>query len=187
MLAELAAGRLLVATPTLLDPNFARTVALLLDVDETGALGVVLNRPSKMPVESILPEWITMITAPDVVFAGGPVSGDSALAVGFSPGSIGVESGGFRPVFGNVGIVDLDASVDTVAGSVVGVRVFAGYAGWGPGQLEGEIDEGAWYVLPATHADLFGDRPDRLWSEVLRRQPGELSWVSTHPLDPSQN
>ncbi|MFT4008935.1 MAG: YqgE/AlgH family protein [Nocardioidaceae bacterium] len=187
MAGDLRAGRLLIASPALADPNFARTVVLLLDADDTGALGVILNRPSRMPVESILPEWTDRLPRPDVIFSGGPVSGDAALAVAYTEAPVGGEVEGFRPVFDRVGIVDLDTPVERLSGIVSGLRVFAGYAGWGPGQLEDEIAEGAWFSAGSVHGDLFGDRPEQLWASVLRRQPGELAWVSTMPADPSLN
>jgi putative transcriptional regulator len=181
----LEAGSLLVATPALVDPNFAHTVVLLLDLDE-GALGVVLNRPSPVPVKEVLPGWDDVLVGPDVLFQGGPVATDSALAVA------GLRSGddepvGFRRLFGQTGIVDLDAPAEILVPALVGMRVFAGYAGWGAGQLEAEIEEGSWYVLPAVPGDLFGADPEGLWARVLRRQPGELAWVSTRPLDPGMN
>ena len=185
--AELAAGRLLVATPLLVDPNFLRTVVLLLDVDESGALGVVLNRPSQVPVGSILPEWTDRVPDPDVLFAGGPVATDSALAVAHLGGREGEEPVGFRTVFGNTGIVDLDTPAELLTDVVGGVRIFAGYAGWGPDQLQGEVAEGSWFVVDSVFGDVFGHNPDALWGDVLRRQPGDLAWLSTMPLDPTYN
>jgi putative transcriptional regulator len=181
----LEAGSLLVATPALVDPNFEHTVVLVLDLDE-GALGVVLNRPSPVPVGEVLPGWQDVLTGPDVLFQGGPVATDSALAVGvLSPGED--EPVGFRRLFGQTGIVDLDAPTEILVPALTGMRVFAGYAGWGLGQLEAEIEEGSWYVLPAVPGDVFGSDPEGLWARVLRRQPGELAWVSTRPLDPGMN
>ena len=186
-----AVGDLLVATPILLDPNFERTVVLLLDVDENGALGVVLNRPSPVPVGDVLPDWDDLASTPHVLFQGGPVSTDSALAVALLGGQ-GVPVGheepvGFRRLYGDVGIVDLDTPT-AIAGPAIGrLRVFAGYAGWGEQQLLSEIGGGSWYVLPSVPGDLFDDEPDGLWARVLRRQPGELAWVSTRPLDPTLN
>lgn len=181
----LEAGSLLVATPSLVDPNFAHTVVLVLDLDE-GALGVVLNRPSPVPVKEVLPGWDDVLVGPDVLFQGGPVATDSALAVaGLRDGDD--EPVGFRRLFGQTGIVDLDAPTEILVPALVGMRVFAGYAGWGAGQLEAEIEEGSWYVLPAVPGDLFGADPEGLWARVLRRQPGELAWVSTRPLDPEMN
>lgn len=187
--ADLAPGRLLVATPMLVDPNFDHTVVLVLDVDEDGALGVVLNRPSPVPVEEVLPGWDGVLSGPDVLFQGGPVGTDSALAVADlrGAGSDDDEPVGFRRLFGSTGIVDLDTPTEIMAPALHRLRVFAGYAGWGSGQLEAEIEEGSWYVLPAAPGDLYDADPERLWARVLRRQPGELAWVSTRPMDPTQN
>jgi putative transcriptional regulator len=182
----LTPGRLIVATPILLDPNFDHTVVLLLDLDETGALGVVLNRPSPVPVRSILPDWSHRVPDPEVIFAGGPVATDSALAVAHvdSPDS---EPVGFRRIFGNTGIVDLDTPAELLTDVVGGVRIFAGYAGWGPGQLQAEVAEGSWVSVESSFADVFGATPDRLWGDVLRRQTGELAWLATMPADPTLN
>ncbi len=182
----LAAGRLLIATPMLVDPNFDHTVVLLLDVDDTGALGVVLNRPSQVSVNSILPDWYDRVAAPDVLFQGGPVATDSALAVAYLTGP-DEEPIGFRRVFDTTGIVDLDTPAELLTSVLEGMRVFAGYAGWGPGQLQAEIDEGSWIVVDSAPHDVFGGAPELLWSAVLRRQPGELAWLSTMPLDPTHN
>ena len=132
--ARLRIGDLLVATPSLLDPNFERTVVLVLDLDENGALGVVLNRPSTVEVREILPDWTEVARAPEVLFQGGPVSTDSALAVGASMGDgidPDVEPVGFRRLYDDVGIVDLDTPTEVVAPALTGMRIFAGYAGWG--------------------------------------------------------
>jgi putative transcriptional regulator len=179
-------GDLLVAQPSLLDPNFEHTVVLLLDLDDDGALGVVLNRPSTMPVGEVLPDWGDLGAPPSVLFQGGPVATDSALAVGASM-STGAEPVGFRRVYDDVGIVDLDTPVPLVGPALTHLRVFAGYAGWGLDQLVEEIREGSWYVVPSLRADLFGPDPAGLWQRVLRRQPGELAWVTTKPVDPSLN
>jgi putative transcriptional regulator len=185
--AALEPGRLLVATPALLDPNFERTVVLMLDVDENGALGVVLNRPSTVPVAEILPEWGQLVGTPDVLFSGGPVSTDSALAVAALASGQADEPVGFRGLYGTVGIVDLDTPTEIIGPALSSVRIFAGYAGWGQGQLEDEIRAGSWYVVPSSAPDLFGSDPLSLWARVLRRQPGELAWVATRPLDPTLN
>lgn len=182
-------GRLLVASPELGDPNFARTVVLLVDHDESGALGVVLNRPSTTDVSEILPDWHLYATPPQVVFQGGPVGRDSALALAARVDGKGEEGEplGFRHVHSGIGLVDLDAPAEVVAGELTSMRVFAGYAGWGPGQLEDEIDGGSWFVVPADPFDLADDEPERLWERVLRRQPPRLAMVATFPDDPSLN
>jgi len=187
--APLRAGALLVATPSLVDPNFDHTVVLLLDLDGDGALGVVLNRPSDVPVSDVLPEWTGATATPDVLFAGGPVGTDSALAVGALPrgDDEDEEPVGFRRLYDEIGIIDLDTPTELLAGALSSMRIFAGYAGWGSGQLEAEIESESWYVVPSAPGDLFGADPGALWSRVLRRQPGELAWVSTRPFDPTLN
>ena len=185
-MSEARAGMLLVASPALLDPNFADTVVLLLDVDENGALGVVLNRPSGVPVADVLADWGDVVAEPEVVFHGGPVSTEGALAVALLRTGDDVPVG-FREVEGLLGLVDLDTPVELIDGSLQGMRIFAGYAGWGADQLAGEIEEGSWYVVPAEALDVFRLDPTSLWRDVLRRQPGELAWHSTRPVDPDLN
>ena len=188
--AQVAVGDLLVATPALQDPSFASSVVLLLDLDSDGALGVILNRPSTVPVAEILPDWTDLVASPDVLFKGGPVSTDAALAVGAST-TLAAESGaepvGFRRLYDDVGIVDLDTPTAIVGPALTHLRIFAGYAGWAAEQLADEIASDAWYVVPSTRADLFGTDPLGLWKRVLQRQPGELAWVSTRPVDPTMN
>lgn len=185
----LRAGRLLVSTPRLADPNFVRTVVLLLDHDENGSLGVVLNRPSPVPVADVLESWGDLVSDPDVLFHGGPVSTDSALAVAtLVPGQDpAADPVGFRRLFDETGIIDLDTPTELLSDAIVQLRIFAGYAGWGVDQLLAEVEEGSWYVLPLEHGDLFATDPGALWAQVLRRQPGELAWVSTRPADPTMN
>lgn len=178
-------GRLLVATPALADPNFDRAVVLLLDHDEEGSLGVVLNRPTPVGVGDILETWAGLAGEPGVVFQGGPVSLDSALGIAVIPGDEGPL--GWRRVHGAIGLVDLEAPPELVASSLGSLRIFAGYAGWGPGQLEGELNEGAWYVVESEPGDVSSPRPEALWRSVLRRQRNELAMVATYPDDPSLN
>lgn len=177
---------LLVATPALLDPNFSDSVVLLLDVDENGALGVVLNRPSAVPVSDVLADWGEVVAEPEVLFLGGPVSTEGALAVALLRAEDDVPVG-FREVEGKLGLLDLDTPVELIDGSLQGLRIFAGYAGWGSDQLAGEIEEGSWYVVPGEALDVFRVDPAELWRDVLRRQPGELAWHSTRPVDPDLN
>ncbi|MFI9200031.1 YqgE/AlgH family protein [Streptomyces sp. NPDC053048] len=200
-------GRLLVATPALADPNFDRAVVLLLDHDEEGSLGVVLNRPTPVGVGDILESWAALAGEPGVVFQGGPVSLDSALGVGVVPGEAhdrpadltegddpaGPRSGrrpdpiGWRRVHGAIGLVDLEAPPELLATELGSLRIFAGYSGWGPGQLEQELVEGAWYVVESEPGDVSSPDPRQLWRAVLRRQRNELAMVATYPDDPSLN
>ncbi|MGB0101029.1 MAG: YqgE/AlgH family protein [Nocardioides sp.] len=185
-MTEARAGMLLVATPALVDPNFADAVVLLLDVDDQGALGVVLNRPSGIRVAEVLEDWGGVVAEPEVLFRGGPVSTEGALAVATLRAEDDVPVG-FRAVEGRLGLLDLDTPVELLEGSLDGVRIFAGYAGWGAEQLVDEIEEGSWYVVPGQLRDVFRCDPDDLWRDVLRRQPGELAWHSTRPADPELN
>lgn len=178
-------GQLLVATPKLEDPSFRRAVVLVLDHDEDGALGVVVNRPSEVEVAAVLPVWQPHTVAPGVLFHGGPVAGDSALGLAQVPGDD--EPMGFRRVAGALGLVDLDAPPEILVPELAALRLFAGYAGWGAGQLESELVEGAWYVVDGEPADAFSGAPQGLWREVLRRQGGDLALVSTYPDDPRMN
>ena len=179
-------GRLLVATPVLTDSNFDRSVILLIAHEEDGALGVVLNRSSDVPVWGVLPEWAALASEPQSVFTGGPVSPEAAICLArVRPGR---EPGGWSPIDGTrTGTVDLSGSPDLLGPHVERLRVFAGYAGWGAGQLEAEIEQGAWFVLEALPEDPFVERPDALWPMVLRRQGGMIAAVATFPPDPSLN
>lgn len=184
-------GSLLVATPLLSDPNFGRTVVLVVEHETSGALGVVLNRPTQVRVAEILESWGDLTTGPQVMFQGGPVALDSALAVGGMLAQDDEEPLGWRRIsaerLGGLGLVDLDAPPEVLAGELGSLRIFAGYAGWGAGQLESEVEDGSWYVVEAEKTDPFTADPDRLWRDVLRRQPGDLALVATFPEDPTQN
>jgi putative transcriptional regulator len=184
-------GRLLAASPKLGDPNFRRTVVLIVEDDEDeGTLGVVLNRPTEVPLEQVLETWTPLASGPQVVFRGGPISPNSALALALAYGSeepVGWRSLEATPMMSRIGLVDLGAPPELLAGGITSMRVFAGYAGWGAGQLQDEIDEGAWYVLPGDPADAFAAEPEGLWRAVLRRQGGDLALVATFPVDPVWN
>jgi len=179
-------GRLLVSTPWLADPSFRRTVVLVLDHHEDGAFGVVLNRPTGVDVDAVLPGWQACAAEPSGLFEGGPVGLDSAIGVAVLPPD-GRETPGVDVVVGRFGIVDLDADPAQVAARVVGARIFAGHSGWGGGQLEQELDDGGWYVVDAQPDDLVTPRPEQLWRRVLRRQGGNLAIVSLYPEDPRLN
>lgn len=137
----------------------------------------------------ILEGWADLAGEPGVVFQGGPVSLDSALGVAVIPGDANGESAplGWRRVHGAIGLVDLEAPPELLASAVGSLRIFAGYAGWGPGQLEDELVEGAWYVVESEPGDVSSPSPEGLWRSVLRRQRSELAMVATYPDDPSLN
>jgi putative transcriptional regulator len=180
---EPAGGRLLVAAPMLTEATFARTVIYLLEHDETGTVGVVLNRASHTPVGQVLPEWETVVSEPQVVFSGGSVQPDGALCLGVPIRA----SGATRPLGDGMCTVDLDGDVMEVHHATSKLRIFAGHSGWAAGQLAQELAEGAWFVVEGAIADVFAEEPAGLWRIVLRRQPPPLRFISTFPMDPVLN
>jgi putative transcriptional regulator len=177
---------LLVATPSVEGDVFRRSVILMLHHDESGAQGVVLNKPLEAPVDSVLPGWQRVVTAPPVLFQGGPVSTSSALGIVTVPGDE-PEPLGVQRLFGSIGLVDLDVPTPVVAAELAGMRIFAGYSGWSQGQLELEIRRGDWYVVDSEVRDAFTADPDSLWRDVLRRQRDSLAFVANFPDDPAMN
>lgn len=198
MRERLLSGRLLVATPVIGDPNFERTVVFVLEHNDGGTLGIVLNRPTEVAVHGPLPAWDGLAATPPVVFVGGPVEQGAAVvglarrAPGARPGAgppgghPSGESAGFSPVWGPIGTLDLSRDPCELPG-VEEVRVFAGYASWGPGQLDQELALDAWFVLDALPDDVLSSDPDTLWVRVLRRQGGDLALVSYCGPEPSWN
>jgi len=189
-------GHLLVAAPRLVDPNFSRRVVLVLDHGDHGTLGVVLDRPGGVGVGELMPRWDALATAPSELFTGGPVARNALIGLARMASRDAVAAGattrptgwrllvdGERPV----GTIDLGAEPSQWAGATVGVRLFSGYAGWDAAQLEAEIVEGSWYVLPAEERDPLSADPESLWRRVLRRQGGALAVVSGFPENPALN
>ena len=189
MLAPPAAGRLLVASAVLTDPNFSRTVVLLLDHGSGGTLGVVLNRPTELTVAQALPAWSEVAGDPGLIFRGGPVGTEAAMALGVAaaPADRNRAPAGWRAVIGRIGLVDLDAVPEAMDPALSSLRVYAGHAGWAPGQLECELAAGAWIVVDSGPGDVFSTEPERLWADVVRRLPGEAAFLSTRPDDPNLN
>jgi putative transcriptional regulator len=178
-------GRLLVATPQIEEGVFCRAVVLMLHHDAEGAQGVVLNRPMDARVDAVLPDWQPHATEPAVLYEGGPVGLDSALGLVTVPGDL--EPVGVKRLFGGLGLLDLDTPPTMVVPELAGLRIFAGYAGWSPGQLEEEVLAGSWYVVESEPRDAFDDQPRQLWVRVLRRQRDHLAFVATFPTDPEMN
>jgi putative transcriptional regulator len=180
--AESLKGQLLIAGAGLFDPNFRRTVVLVGAHNREGALGVVLNRPAPVRVEEAAPPLASIVGPEDPVFLGGPVQPESAvvLAEFEHPEMADV------PVLGSVGFVAGELRPEAVE-AIRRARVFAGYAGWGAGQLERELEMGSWIVEPARLEDIFTPEPERLWTAVLRRKGGRFALLSTMPVDPSLN
>lgn len=175
-------GQLLIAGPSLIDPNFRRTVVLVGEHSEEGALGVILNRASESTVDEAVPELSTLVTDLGTIHVGGPVQPSAivVLAEFSQPDRAG------SLVLGSVGFLPSEVDPDEL-GELRRARVFAGYAGWGPGQLDGELDEGSWIVEPALPDDVFTADPDELWSDVLRRKGGPFGVLALMPPDPSLN
>jgi putative transcriptional regulator len=175
-------GKLLIASPGLVDPNFFRTVVLVaVDADE-GAMGLVLNRPAETTVAEAAPPLADIVEAGELVFAGGPVEPQQAMVLG----EFDDPEEAATVVFADVGFLSLDEDAGP-AGTPRRARVFAGHAGWGEGQLASELAEESWIVEPALPEDVFSDDPDGLWSTVLRRKGGHFALLATMPPDPSVN
>lgn len=171
-------GRLLVASPDLTDPNFAHTVVLLLAHDDReGALGVVVNRPSEVEMAGALRGWGELAAPPSYVFVGGPVEPGSVIGLARTR----ADGEGVDPVLDGAGVLDLARPPEELDADIVRIRVFAGYSGWGAGQVEMEIAAGGWFVVGATPDDAFSDEPGELWSRVLRRQGGVYRTVAPDP------
>jgi putative transcriptional regulator len=175
-----------VAGPPLEDPNFRRTVVFMIEHNEEGALGVVLNRPSPIDLADALPQWADLAASPPTVFIGGPVEQGSVLGLGRLVEDAAPD--GLTLVHAGIGVLDLEADPVRLLGEVGGVRLFTGYAGWGAGQLEGELAMGGWYVVDAEPEDVTTTAPDDLWRAVLRRQPDrDLALLALFPDDVSAN
>ncbi|HEU4363220.1 MAG TPA: YqgE/AlgH family protein [Mycobacterium sp.] len=182
------AGTLLLANTDLLEPTFRRTVIYVVEHNDGGTLGVILNRPSETAVYNLLPQWSKLATKPKTMFIGGPVKRDAALCLAVLKAGADIgDVAGLRSVVGRTAMVDLDADPETVAPFVEGVRIFAGYAGWTIGQLEGEIEREDWIVSSALPADVMVPARVDLWGQVLRRNPLPLALLATHPIDLSRN
>lgn len=183
-MAHVRAGMLLVASPALVDPNFYRSVVLLLDYSPDGAVGLILDRPLDLEAADHLPAWIEPLAPPRRVFEGGPVQCETALGLTHRPGFEPSET--WHPVLGSVGLVDVSLS-PTEIGGIREARIFSGYAGWGEGQLETELAVGSWVPVAGTVHDAFDPVPTTLWRRVLRRQGGDVARYATYPTDLRSN
>lgn len=175
-------GHLLLSNATLFDPNFRRTVVLIGYHDEEGAVGVVLNRPLDVTVDEAVPPLAALVQPGDLVYQGGPVQPEAAVVVADfeDPTRAGVVA------LGSIGFLPEEADPDDL-GAIRRARVFAGYSGWGPGQLEEELGEDAWLVTPALPQDVFDEEPEQLWERVVARLGPAYAMMRTMPIDPSAN
>lgn len=194
---DVAAGGLLIAMPVLADPNFDHTVVFLLEHSPAGTMGVVLNRPSEVTLEHVLPTWASLATGSEVFHVGGPCQTDAALCLArgdlldsrldMAGGREELEAVGLRPTGAGIYLADLDVEPVPSQELISDIRVFAGYAGWSAGQLAAEVAEGAWLCLPAMPDDVFTSTPATLWRGVLHRQRGPLAILRSAPEDPALN
>jgi putative transcriptional regulator len=180
---ESLAGQLLLASPALRDPNFSRTVVLIGVHSEEGAMGVVLNRPSAVTVGEAIPQLEEAVDESEPVYVGGPVQPSSIvfLAEFLDPAPAGLL------VLGRIGFPAPDADIGELAEATGRRRVFAGYAGWGEGQLDAEVGQGDWIAHPAIPDDVFTDAPDDLWGAALVRKGGSYALLARMPADPTVN
>jgi len=185
-MAESLAGKLLVASPVLVDPNFRRSVVLMCLHDEDGAMGLILNRPVEAAlVSDHLPEWAHAVAPPGVLFRGGPVEPSSALALALVRQDEPQMQ--WTPVAHHAGLIDISRGPGEFGPAIDRLRIFGGYAGWGAAQLASEIEEKAWFIIDSWPSDLFTDRPEALWRDLLKRQGGDLALMAYYPDDPSLN
>jgi putative transcriptional regulator len=180
---ESGRGQLLIAGPTLGDPNFWRTVVLVVEHNDEGALGLVLNRPSEATVGDALPELAELVDPDDDVLIGGPVQQSAVIVLAEfeDPGDAALLA------FDDIGILGTAGSPEELTAGVRAARAFAGHAGWGPGQLDGELERGDWILEPARRSDAFAADPRELWGEVLTRKGGTFALIARMPPDPSMN
>lgn len=179
-MADVRSGMLLVASPALVDPNFHRSVVLLMEYGSDGAVGLVLDRPLDLRVADHLPEWTDHLAAPARVFEGGPVQRESAIGLAYRPAIEPCD--GWRPVLGGVGFVDVSIEPASIGG-IAEARIFSGYAGWTAGQLEMELAVGSWVPVEGLRDDAFDPVPISLWRRVLRRQRGDVARYAYYPTD----
>jgi putative transcriptional regulator len=180
---ESLTGQLLLASPALHDPNFRRAVVLISVHNEEGAMGVVLNRPSAVTVGEAVPQLEPALAELEPVYVGGPVQPNSIvfLAEFLDPSPAGLL------VLGRIGFPAPDAGIDELTEATARRRVFAGFAGWGEGQLDAEVDHGDWIAHTALPEDVFTEVPGELWSRVLTRKGGSYALIARMPPDPSVN
>lgn len=178
-------GKLLVAGPALVDPNFVRTVVVMIEHNEQGALGFIVNREVSVPMGELLPSW----PYPDqLAFQGGPVEGQTGLGLGLLHTSVTLPPPPeARPLLGSLYAVDLTADGAYLATIFRSLRVFFGYAGWAPGQLDRELEDFGWIVVDGEESDIFSEDPEQQWSSVLARQPGRVRELRHYPIDPAWN
>ena len=176
-------GQLLVASPSLFDPNFRRSVVLVVQHSDEGAIGIVLNQPSEATVVEVEPELAPLVEDDETVYVGGPVDDEAVVILA----EFDDPAEAAAVVLGDIGFVSGDADFELVGASTRRARIYIGLAGWGAGQLEDELSGDDWIVAPALERDVFPSPDDDLWAAVLRRRGGQYELLARMPLDPSMN
>ena len=180
---QLLAGQLLIASPALADPNFRRTVVFLTAHSDEGAMGLILNRPSPVDVAEGISHLEGLVEDGASVFLGGPVETSAVVALA----QFDDPTRAAALVLDDVGFLPGDGDLEELGEATTRVRIYAGYAGWGAGQLEAELEESAWIVKSPDREEIFTHAPEDLWSGVLRRMGGQYALIATMPPDPSLN
>jgi putative transcriptional regulator len=176
-------GQLLVAAPALQDPNFFRTVVLVVEHNEEGAMGIVLNREADADLDEAVPDLLDVPGIEERLHVGGPVQPQTVILVAeFTDPEAETPF-----VVGSVGVVGAETDLEDLPATIIRGRAFAGYSGWGPGQLEAEVEEDAWFTVQPIPEDLLAEDADELWSTVLERKGGWHRIVARMPPDPSLN
>jgi putative transcriptional regulator len=174
-------GKLLVSSPALVDPNFRKTVVLIAHHDVEGAMGLVLSRPSDVRAADAVPILDGLPGAADPVFVGGPVQPEAFMVLAEF---VDVDDAA-ASILDGIGFMPADAEPEELA--IRRMRLFAGYSGWGVGQLEAEVAEDSWIVVDARPEDAFADDPDLLWRTVVHRKGGAFELMENMPFDPGLN
>lgn len=176
-------GKCLIASPALVDPNFARAVVLIAEHNDDGAMGLILNRPTDAVVAEAVEELAGVVEPGEPVFVGGPVQEQSVMVLA----EFDDPTQAAALIIGDVGFLPADAELAELSGRTRRARVFAGHSGWGPGQLDGELEEGSWIVGDPQADDVFSEEPEELWSAALERKGGPYALLAKMPADPSLN
>lgn len=176
-------GQVLIASPSIFDPNFRQAVVLIAQHDESGAMGVILNRPSEASVGDLAPALTGLAGLDDTVYMGGPVEKNSLIVLA----QFDEPDAAALMVIGDIGFVAVQSDIDEVSAGTRRARAFAGHSGWAPGQLEMEMARDDWITEPASYDDVFAPRADELWQAVLQRKGGSFALMARMPFDPSLN
>lgn len=176
-------GKLLIASPTLVDPNFRRSVVLIAEHTDEGAMGLVLNRQTETDADEVVAELAALVPPGDAVYAGGPVQTQAVVVLA----EFDDPEQAAALVLDDLGFLPADADLEALTDQVRRARIFAGHAGWGPGQLDAELAGDSWLIAPASADDAFALDPDELWAEALERKGGAYARLARAPDDPSVN